>query len=207
MKQVAQTSAPAARARGRPREFDLDRALDQAIRVFREHGYHATSIGDLAQAMGLACGSIYKAFRDKRAIFLAALDRYGMVRNAQVERIANAAGPARDRLRDVLTFYAESARGIEGRRGCMVVGSAVDLALADREVATRVNASLARNEALLAALIRRGQAEGDIAHGVDAEQTARVMVFLTQGMRVAGKAGRPPPDTTAIIDIAMKLLA
>jgi len=205
MKQVTQTPAPAARARGRPREFDLDRALDQAIRVFREHGYHATSIGDLAQAMGLACGSIYKAFRDKRAIFLAALDRYGLLRNAQVARIANAVGPARDRLRDVLTFYAESSRGIEGRRGCMVVGSAVELALADREVATRINASLARHEALLGTLIRRGQAEGDIADGIDAEQTARALVFLIQGMRIAGRAGRPP-ETTAVVDIAMKLV-
>jgi AcrR family transcriptional regulator len=206
MKQFTETSTEAVRARGRPREFDLDKALDQAIRVFRERGYHATSIGDLTHAMGLACGSIYKAFRDKRAIFLAALDRYSALRNAQVARIADSAGPALERLRDVLSFYAESARGIEGRRGCMVVGSAVELALTDREVATRINISLARNEALLAALIRLGQAEGDIAQTIDAEQTARVMVFLTQGMRVAGKAGRPPPDTAAIIDIAMKLV-
>ena len=62
------------RPRGRPREFDMDKALDQAIRVFSEQGYHATSIGDLIDAMGLASGSIYKAFRDKRAVFLAAYD-------------------------------------------------------------------------------------------------------------------------------------
>jgi TetR/AcrR family transcriptional regulator, transcriptional repressor for nem operon len=206
MQQLTKLSPHAVRARGRPREFDLDRALDQAIRVFREHGYHAASIGDLTEAMGLACGSIYKAFRDKRAIFLAALDRYSALRNEQIARIVGTMKPAQDRLRDVLGFYAESARGIEGRRGCMVVGSAVELALTDREVARRIGASMARNEALLASLIREGQAAGDIAPGIDAEQTAQVMVFLTQGMRVAGKAGRPPSDTTTVVDIAMKLV-
>ena len=68
--------ALAARGRGRPREFDIDEALAKAILVFRERGYHATSIADLTAAMGLAAGSVYKAFKDKRAVFLAAFDRY-----------------------------------------------------------------------------------------------------------------------------------
>jgi hypothetical protein len=32
------------------------------------------------------------------------------------------------------------------------------------------------------------------------------MVYLTQGMRVVGKAGRAPPDPAITIEIAMKLL-
>ena len=195
-----------ARPRGRPREFDMNAALDQAIRVFREQGYHATSIPDLIRAMGLASGSIYKAFRDKRAVFLAAFDRYTILRNEQLTAVARSAKPARERIRDVLAFYVDSARGVEGRRGCMVVGSAVELALADREVAARVSSSLARNEAFLADLIRQGQVDKSIPGRVDPEETARVMVYLTQGLRVVGKSGRAPPETSSVVDIAMKLL-
>jgi TetR/AcrR family transcriptional repressor of nem operon len=196
-----------ARPRGRPREFDMNAALDQAIRVFREQGYNATSIPDLIAAMGLASGSIYKAFRDKRAVFLAAYDRYTLLRNEQLAAVVRTAKPGRERLRDVLAFYVESARGIEGRRGCMVVGSAVELAAVDREIAARVSASLARNEAFLADLIRQGQADKSIPGRIDPEETGRVMVYLTQGLRVVGKSGRPPPETVAVVDIAMKLLA
>jgi TetR/AcrR family transcriptional regulator, transcriptional repressor for nem operon len=194
--------APA--VRGRPREFDIDKALDRAIRVFCERGYHATSIGDLIDAMGIASGSIYKAFHDKRAVFLAAFDRYKSLRNDQVDQVVRTAKSGRERLRDVLTFYADSSRGAEGKRGCLVVGSAVELAVTDREVAARVNGSLARNEAFLADLIRQGQADKSIPGHIDPEETARVMVCLTQGMRVVGKAGHPPPASS--IDIAMKLL-
>ena len=51
----------------------MDTALDGAIRVFCERGYHATSIGELTAAMRLATGSVYKAFRDKQAVFLATI--------------------------------------------------------------------------------------------------------------------------------------
>ena len=57
-----------ARERGRPRQFDLDAALDLAMPVFREKGYHSASISDLSDAMQLTAGSIYKAFHDKRGL-------------------------------------------------------------------------------------------------------------------------------------------
>src|SRR5579862_9312872 len=189
MNKPARLLRDAARPRGRPREFDIDEALDQAIRVFCEQGYNATSIPDLIAAMGLASGSIYKAFRDKRAVFLAAYDRYALLRNEQIAAVVRTAKPARERLRDLLAFYVESARGVEGRRGCLVVGSAVELAAVDREIAARVSASLARNEAFLADLIRQGHADKSIPGRIDPEATARIMVCLTQGLRVVGKSG------------------
>src|SRR6202020_2543917 len=176
MNRPARLSETLARPRGRPREFDMDVALDQAIRVFCEQGYNATSIGDLMDAMGLASGSIYKAFRDKRAVFLAALDRHILLRKEQIAAAARSSKPARERLRDVLAHFVEVSKGIEGRRGCLVVGSAVELAILDREVAARVSASIGQNEAFLADLIREGQVDGSISAGIDPEDTARVMV-------------------------------
>ena len=206
MNKAVSHASVASRPRGRPREFDMDKALDQAIRVFSEQGYHATSIGDLIDAMGLASGSIYKAFRDKRAVFFAAFDRYKALRNEKVDQAARSAKSGRERLRDVLALYADSSQGVEGRRGCLVVGCAVELATVDREMAARVNGSLGRNETFLADLIRQGQADKSIPARIDPDSTARVLVCLTQGMRVVGKAGHPPPETSTTVDIAMKLV-
>ena len=195
------------RNRGRPREFEIDIALDKAVRVFRERGYHATSIGDLSGAMELASGSLYKAFKDKRSIFLAAYDRYTAMRSEQVQRVLATQRPARDRLRDLLAFYVESSQGAEGRRGCLVVGSAVELAAFDPAVAARVGATLRNNEAMLAELIRHGHADGSIAPQVDADATARVLLCLTQGLRVVGKTGRSRAELAAAVDVVMKLVA
>ena len=57
----------------RPREFDISDALDRAMEAFWRHGYEATSMADLMEAMSLQKGSIYKAFNDKHSLFMAAL--------------------------------------------------------------------------------------------------------------------------------------
>ena len=61
---------------GRPREFDLDQALDQALEVFWRNGYEGASIADLTAAMGINPPSLYAAFGNKAGLFRKALDRY-----------------------------------------------------------------------------------------------------------------------------------
>jgi AcrR family transcriptional regulator len=183
----------------------MDTALDRAVRVFRERGYHATSIGDLTAAMRLATGSIYKAFRDKHAVFLAAFERYTALRQEQT-RTAGRGRNGRERIRNVLLSYVEQSQGTEGRRGCLVVGSAVELSAVDPAVAARVGAQLKTNEDFIAGLIREGQADGSIPINVAADDTARLMICITQGLRVVGKA-RLPLDGDRLVGVAMKLLA
>ena len=61
---------------GRPRSFDIDRALDRALQVFWRKGYEGTSLSDLTKAVGVNRPSLYAAFGDKKALFRKALDRY-----------------------------------------------------------------------------------------------------------------------------------
>lgn len=118
---------------GRPREFDTDAAIDSALLVFRERGYHATSIKELSDATGLTAGSLYKAFGSKNGLFLAAFDRYTRTRSAALRQRTEAARSGRDKIAAVLRFYAESSHGPEGIRGCLVVASATELAVLMRQ--------------------------------------------------------------------------
>src|SRR5258705_11475761 len=56
--------------RGRPRSFDREEALMQAMRVFWAKGYESTTLTDLQQAMGgLTAPSLHAAFGSKKALF------------------------------------------------------------------------------------------------------------------------------------------
>jgi len=57
------------------KKADRDTVIDSALRLFREHGYHATSMADISEACGLLKGSIYHYFPGKKELAVAALDR------------------------------------------------------------------------------------------------------------------------------------
>ncbi|MBS0969462.1 TetR/AcrR family transcriptional regulator [Chimaeribacter arupi] len=193
------------RERGRPREFDRETALDLAMLVFREKGYHGASVSDLSAAMQLTVGSIYKAFHDKRGLFLQVFARYTSLRNkALSERLAHQPD-GRAKIAELLRFYLESASGIEGRRGCLVVGSAVELQHLDAELSALVQAALTRNLHSLQHLIEQGRQDGSVNPRHDANALSGVLLCLVLGMRVAGKTGELPAHEQ-LIATALTLL-
>lgn len=194
------------RQRGRPRAFDTDAALERAIDIFSTRGYHGTSISDLTDAMQLTPGSIYKAFKDKRGILLAAFDRYRVLRST---KLAAAIAPfplGRDKIKAALQFYADAAHGELGQRGCLVIATAAELAASDPVAAERVDVAHATNEAVMKDCILLGQSDGSVASSIDAADTARALLCLLQGMRIVGKTGRSRAEMMAVTDVAMRLL-
>src|ERR1700724_62726 len=61
---------------GRPRAFDVEKALHGAMQVFWRKGYLGTSLSDLTEAMGINRPSLYAAFGNKESLFRKALDHY-----------------------------------------------------------------------------------------------------------------------------------
>lgn len=194
------------RSRGRPREFEMDAALDAALRVFSERGYHAASISELTEAMGLASGSVYKAFKDKRGIFLAAFKRYRQLGRGRLEAKIASVKTGREKVFQMVMYYAELSHGEAGLKGCLVVGGANDLSLLDEEAAEHVAAAFSADEKLMADLIRIGQADGTIPPTVDADATALTFLCLTKGLRVIGKTGRGEKEMMAAAEAAMRLV-
>ena len=193
------------RERGRPRVFDMDEVLDKAMIIFRKKGYHASSIADLGEAMSLTAGSIYKAFTDKRTLFLRVFERYIAIRNADLRQRLQRFPDGRSRIEELLQFYLDSAVEIEGRRGCLVVGSTVELQTLDEELSELVRQAVMRNQNFLVSLIIEGQKDGSIPSDLDAETAAALLLCVAFGMRVVGKVQDVTNGKKTII-MAMKIL-
>ncbi|WP_414449059.1 TetR/AcrR family transcriptional regulator [Burkholderia sp. 22PA0099] len=190
---------------GRPREFELEDAARDAMNVFWDRGYEGASLPDLIAGTGLSRGSLYKAFGDKKGLLLAALDLYmssGLKASADILSQPGAVKPA---IRDSLLRYARLSIGDAGRRGCLVVAMATEMAAHDAEVAERTGRMFRRLQQLYAGAIVRGQASGEIAER-DEQVLARFLVCQIEGMRVLGKTGVLEADMLALVDSAMRIL-
>ena len=191
---------------GRPREFDIEDAVRDAMDVFWTRGYHATSLTDLLDGTGLSRGSLYKAFGDKKSLFLKALDCYAEAGLKELDDTLAAPVSAKQAIRAALTIYVPLSAGNTGRRGCMVMATAAEMLPHDPEVGARVQDTFRRIHALLAAAVRRGQATGEITIDQDARDVARFLVCQIEGMRVLGKVGATRQDMAAVVEAAMRSL-
>jgi TetR/AcrR family transcriptional repressor of nem operon len=188
----------------RPREFDPDQALEQAMRVFWARGYEGVSVDDLCAATGLSRSSFYAAFGDKRSLYLNALQRY---ESASLARLASAlAGPGTVQAR-IGRFLDGLIRDIvrgPGRRGCFIGNCAAELAASDPATARRVRHSLGRIERLFARALAAAQAAGEIDRNTDVLALARFITSAIQGLRLVGKTGA---GRRTLDDIARTVLA
>ena len=186
--------------RGRPRSFDVDAAIERAMDVFWSRVDHATALPDLLRATKLSRGSLYAAFGDKHSLFLRALDRYIADALARMDVEFDPGNDPVDGLRAHLTGYVERTSGSNGRRGCLLVATAMELAGGDAEVGRRVARFFKAMEAKVAEALSRAKAAGRLADGIEPATAARVLVCFVEGLRVVGKTAPPRTTSQAAVD-------
>lgn len=167
--------------------------------VFWSRGYHGTSLPDLLEATDLSRGSLYAAFGDKHGLFLRALDRYI---DEALARLAAELDPRKGALagvRTCLAGYVDRTSGVAGKRGCLVVATAMELAAHDPEVEQRIRRFFRALETGLAEALERARAAGELAPGLAPRTAARLLVCLVEGMRVVGKTGADRATSQAVV--------
>jgi TetR/AcrR family transcriptional repressor of nem operon len=188
----------------RPREFDEDAALDAAIGCFWQRGLETTTVRDLADAMGLSQPSLYNAFGDKRALFVRALQRYAeRSMRERIGRLEARCAPA-EALGAFFREIIERSLADRGRRGCLIVNSALEVAPHDAALRREIAAYLGEIEAFFRRCLARGQAAGEIASTIDPIDTARLLLGLLMGLRVAS---RVRPERALLDGMARPALA
>ncbi len=164
----------------RPREFDMDEALDAAMETFWTHGYKATSMTDLTKAMGLKKGSIYQAFGDKHSLFLKAFQRYtNNFYKAVKDVFAESPSPTAGMERFIEELLFDAATDQKICRGCFFVNALVELASHDPDVGQIVKGGREALETLFESVIKEGQdlGEFDKSHKAS-EMAATVSIFM-----------------------------
>ena len=93
----------------RPREFDEETALDQAMRLFWTQGYQGTSLHDLLQTMGISKSSFYETFRSKRDLFMRSLEHFDQTQALHAVAKLDAGVPARTAVAEIFALLIDRA--------------------------------------------------------------------------------------------------
>jgi len=190
-----------ARARGRPRSFDPDQALRRATERFRTYGYAGTSLDELSAATGLARPSLAAAFGDKRALYLAAIDRL----TARVERQLRSLGELGLPLRKLVERLLIGAidlylTGTDGPEGCLIINTAATQAASDPLVRDKVAAFLAAEDAHIASLLAAAGSPAPEAQG-------RLVASVLHSLSVRARGGAPRDELVRVARDCVELIS
>ncbi len=190
---------------GRPREFDVDSAVDAAMRTFWERGYDGTSLSDLTQATGVGRQSLYLAVGDKQRLYLAALDRYRAQFFAPLVAALSGSADVRVTLREALLPLLDGSCA-DQPDGCLLVAAATERAGEDPQVRSRVIAAFSGLQTALLEAAQRARAGGLVAETVDLTGWAALTVATIQGLRVMAAAGSDRVTLVRALDSALAVL-
>lgn len=158
------------------------------MEVFWRKGYEAASIQDLVEQMGINRFSLYDTFGDKHQLFLAALERYrqkmAYEKLQPIENSQEGLGAIRRYFSDILGW----ALSEQGRYGCLITNSAVEMAPHDQEAAACIRAHLKRMDAVFYKALLRAREKGEIGKTRNLRDLARFLTSSAQGLGVLAKA-------------------
>jgi AcrR family transcriptional regulator len=196
-------SGPGAK-RGRPPAFDRTTALAAATRLFWEHGYEATSIGELTRAMDIKPGSLYAAFGDKKSLFKEVVHTYGRSPagafiGAALEEEPTARGAFRRILHEAAAVYPDPSHPA----GCLTISAATNVTVQDAEVAAFLRDLRNANLAAFEARLKTAQQQGELSAAANPGALASYFAAVIQGMSQRARDGATTRELTETAELAL----
>ncbi|MBV6753705.1 TetR/AcrR family transcriptional regulator [Pseudomonas chlororaphis] len=205
---MAQNKITEAKGRGRPRAYDPQTALQQALGVFWSTGYAGASLDSIATAAGMNRPSLYAAFGDKHALYIKAFEQYWAQASAAVHE---ALTDSRLTLREALLGFYEGQLSIyfsgDGQpRGCFVIGTATTEAAEDREIRDLLADRLSQLDADLEARLRLAVDAGELKADADPAALAVLASSLLHSLSIRARAGKSRAELTELVGNAVKVI-
>lgn len=173
---------------GRPRAFDMDTALEQALEVFWRKGYDGTSLSDLTEAMGINKPSLYAAFGNKEQLFLKAIELYESLPCSFF--LPALEKPTAYQVAEHMLYGAAMNMADQSHpQGCVIVQGALSCSEAAAAVKEALINRRVEGEQKLRERFERAKTEGDLPASADAETLARYLGTVLQGMAIQANNG------------------
>lgn len=193
---------------GRPRTFDRDEAITQAMHLFWEHGYDATSLSQLKASIGggITAPSFYAAFGSKQALFHEVVERYLSTHGRVTESLFDPALPPRTAIE--LTLHRSASMQSEAGHptGCLVALGLMSACSAESKIISKplVNARNA-NRVGLRTCVERGISNGELPKTVIPEVLATAFDSFLLGLSTLARDGVTGATLDAAVDQMMGL--
>ncbi len=189
------------------KSFDESDVIEQAMQVFWEKGYAATSISDITEATGIKRGSLYNAFDGKDDLFMRGLLKYDIEQRRKLLCELDTIDDPREAISKFFDRVVQHSLIDEEKKGCLLVNTSLEYPQHNAEVQKVVSDAFKEIAAFFEKQIKRGQERGDIPEAVEPRPTAKALIALLVGIRVMGRGTLGKAALQQIAEQSKRLLS
>lgn len=191
---------------GRPREFDIDRALEAATQQFWAVGYEATSLQDLLKSMSLSKSSLYQTFGNKHDLFIRCLEHYQQSMVDKLREKLDNSSSVKQFVSEFLEEVIAESNNRSGRKGCFLVNTANELSQRDADIGRVVTDGTSNVAKVFQQAIELGIKKNEISAEPPVEHLVGYLITTVTGLRTMAKAGAEQNTLKPVVDLIIKSL-
>jgi TetR/AcrR family transcriptional repressor of nem operon len=190
----------------RIKQFNEEEVLDKAIAIFWEKGYHATSMQDLVDGMGINRASLYTTFGSKEELFERAFRAYQQTNRKRIADFLHSHASVKEGISKLLEKAIDNTLADPARKGCFVVNTTTELAPVDPSTCTSLFNNKAAMEGIFADYIKSGIDSGEISRDKDPQKVASLLFALYSGLMVVAKIESDRDHLLDIVHTGLEVL-
>lgn len=187
-------------------EFDYDKAIDKATRVFWKQGYPGTSLRDLLKAIGIGEGSFYNTLKGKKQLFLQCLKRYEETVSQRHAGALLSPTSAKDGVRALFNTVLDDLDDPRTPRVCLLARSVSTEVLEDRDLQKVIRTGMTAFGGALVNRFKTAKDTGELPSDFDAEAVAQIIFTYLQGLYRAALLNYDRPQLEHQVDLFLTSL-
>ncbi|TGD86304.1 TetR/AcrR family transcriptional regulator [Mycolicibacterium sp. CH28] len=178
------------------KHFHVDAALDVIVELFWRNGFAATGVQDIVSATGLNRSSLYNAFGNKQATYVAALRRYIDIWSVPVLRHVSDSGRGVPAIIDFFDGLIQlRSDGAFAGWGCMITNAHAGVENGDPEVRALLNQHHQHLRAAIRSALTTARADGQLPSGINADAATDLLIAQVYAINLRS---RPDSDAQAL---------
>lgn len=191
---------------GRPRSFDRDEAIRQAMYLFWQYGYESTSLALLKANLGngITAPSFYAAFGSKEALFEEVVACYASTYGQVNDCLWDDALAPREAAELALRRSAKMQTEQGHPSGCLIALSINTCSPAHEHIRQLLAAQRARTREGFLRCVMKAIDAGELAAGTDARALAMSLHSFEIGLSTEARDGATGEELDAAVSTAMK---
>lgn len=190
----------------RTKAFDENEVLNKAMELFWKKGFHATSMQDIVETLGINRASLYNTYGDKMQLFRSAIDQYLSGNYSRLDGILNSEENVHAAFRRLFEGALEQACNDPEQKGCFIVNITTEFVPGPPEISGVLQQNRKAVTEIFENRLNRGKQAGQLSDAVDTRAVASFLLTQYYGLMAISKTAMSRDEMQGVLNIALDSL-